>query len=142
MKTESHSGPTQTRLGGFFYGGGGDCLPSILSMTLDDADDWPIKRHYTSAVPGQQSTKGLPSSVFDLAHVDLKLRNKSKFSECRTLHRIERLEGLTRCTVISEQETEEWKERELQRRARQIVPRAPKSAKTMSKRFAALVAAG
>lgn len=115
---------------------------AFLGMTLDDVDDWPIERHYTSAVPGQQTTRGLPSSVFDLAHVDLNLRNKSKFSECRTLHRIERLEGLTRCTVISEQETEEWKERELQRRARQIVPRAPKSAKTMSKRFAALVAAG
>jgi hypothetical protein len=82
---------------------------------------------------------GMAVSVFSLASVDLKLRGKTKPREYRFHRRIEQLQGRTRCTVISEHETPEGKEREFQRRAKQVIPKPPKSARTISKRFAALV---
>ena len=64
-----------------------------------------------------------PSSVFDLAAMSIKrvkLRSEAKRPHARV---VELTGGRRVRTVIHETETEEWKEREFQRRARQVVPR-------------------
>lgn len=104
----------------------------------DDTDDWPVLQLRTTAKPGQQDAR-MVSSVFDLARFTVQLRSKPAMREHRHHCRVERTEGVTRCTAMQPQETNEWKEREAARRARQTPPKPSKAAKTMSKGFAALV---
>jgi hypothetical protein len=77
-----------------------------------------------------------PVSVFGLAThpVNLRLQTGGK----QAITRVERKDGLVRCVRILEQDTDEWKEREAARRARQVLPKPPKGAKTISKKLRAL----
>lgn len=84
----------------------------------------------------------VPVSVFDLAEKPMELRGRQPITSTvppQTAQRIERLEGITRCTSIVIQDTPEWMERERQRRARQRPPRPPRGAKTRSKKLSALI---
>lgn len=85
----------------------------------------------------------IPVSVFDLAENPVEMRPGSPgrtFAPCKTTaQRIERLEGVIRCTSIVIQDTPEWLEREQQRRARQRPPRPPRGAKLRSKKLLALI---
>ncbi len=77
-----------------------------------------------------QETKPGPSSVFDLALVQI--RPVKLASEQRRRHHsrvVEKAGGRVRI-MVDERETPEWQEREYQRRARQVVPRPPKAAET------------
>lgn len=106
----------------------------------DDFDDWPILQLCTIATPDrQQEVARLVSSVFDLADTPLKLRSKAAMREHRHHCRIDRTDGVTRCTSMQHQDTAEWKEREAARRARQVLPKPPKTARTISKGLQALV---
>lgn len=79
-----------------------------------------------------------PRSVFDMAigqmtHIKFQPQGKAAIT------RVERLDGIVRCIRIIEQDTEAWKAKEAARRARQIVPKPPKSARMISKKFQDLV---
>lgn len=52
---------------------------------------------------------------------------------------VTREDGVTRHVAVREQDTEEWAERERQRRARQRPPRPPKGAKTRSRKLQDLI---
>jgi len=104
----------------------------------DDLDEWPVVQIRTSATDGQQEAPRL-CSVFDLDRFTLTMRSKATMQEHRQHRRIERSDGVIRCTVVLAQETPEWKIREAARRAKQVLPKPPRSAKTFSKKFAALV---
>ncbi len=121
--------------------------PSPASRVMEDFDhidpiETPIRLLSDAATCRHIDASRLAVSVFSLAAVELKLRSKAKTREYKFHRRIEHLPGLTRCTVISEHETPAGKEREFQRRAKQVMPRPPKAAKTMSKKFADLVGVG
>ncbi len=66
-----------------------------------------------------------PTSVFDLATRQLRLRAELATPEkSRNVMVVTRADGVVRCQVVRFAETEEGQEKERQRRARQIVPRA------------------
>lgn len=76
-----------------------------------------------------------PSSVFDLAAMSIK-RVKLASEAKRPHSRVVELTGGRRVrTVIHETETEEWQEREFQRRARQVVPRPVQAMRTKSEKL-------
>lgn len=118
--------------------------PSPAFRAMEDLDpiETPIRLLRDAATCPHIDASRLAVSVFSLASVDLKLRGKTKPREYRFHRRIEHLQGRTRCTVISEHETPEGKEREFQRRAKQVIPKPPKGARTMNKKFADLVGVG
>lgn len=75
-----------------------------------------------------------PSSVFDLAAMSIK-RVKLRSEAKRPHSRVVELPGGRRVrTVIHETETEEWQEREFQRRARQVVPKPAKHMVTVGEK--------
>lgn len=68
-----------------------------------------------------------PTSVFDLAFTGFNLRTPTAAPEKnRNVMVVTRGNGVVRCQVVRFAETEEGLEKERQRRARQIVPRARK----------------
>ncbi len=68
-----------------------------------------------------------PTSVFNLAATGMQLRTPISTPEKnRNVMVVTREQGVVRCQVVRFAETEEGMERERQRRARQIVPKAKK----------------
>lgn len=68
-----------------------------------------------------------PTSVFNLAATGMQLRSPISAPERnRNVKVVTRGEGVVRCQVVRFAETEEGMEKERQRRARQIVPKAKK----------------
>ena len=68
-----------------------------------------------------------PTSVFNLAATGMQLRSPISTPERnRNVKVVTRGEGVVRCQVVRFAETEEGMEKERQRRARQIVPKAKK----------------
>jgi len=110
-----------------------------MTNTDDDRDEWPVVQLRTTATPAQHQEAPRLCSVFDLARFTLTMRGKATMQAHRQHRRIERSDGVTRCTVLLAQETPEYKIREAVRRAKQVLPKPPRSAKTFSKKFAALV---
>lgn len=68
-----------------------------------------------------------PTSIFNLATTGMQLRTRLSTPEkSRNVMVVTREQGVVRCQVVRFAETEEGMERERQRRARQIVPKAKK----------------
>lgn len=68
-----------------------------------------------------------PTSIFNLAVTGMQLRTPISTPEkSRNVMVVTREQGVVRCQVVRFAETEEGMERERQRRARQIVPKAKK----------------
>lgn len=68
-----------------------------------------------------------PTSVFNLAATGMQLRSVPGIAEKnRNVMLVTRENGVVRCQVVRFAETEEGMEKERQRRARQVVPRARK----------------
>lgn len=68
-----------------------------------------------------------PTSIFNLAATGMQLRSPINTPEKnRNVMVVTREQGVVRCQVVRFAETEEGMERERQRRARQIVPKANK----------------
>lgn len=92
-----------------------------------------------------------PSTVFDLGTwtrpLAWKFDRSSRLTESELIalrqtrpRRIVADVGVIRCTTIRVEESEEWQEREAARRARQVLPRPPRSARTMSKKLRIIAA--
>ena len=125
------------------------CLPSIRGMTTNDDAIIPLIDRLLSIVLEQPSRRivaaadcdmppGLAlTSVFDLPHAPLTLRNDKFVKTGRPRHyRVDRRDGVTRFRQVEERETAEFIKREENRRARQVVPRPPKSARASWSRYA------
>ena len=124
------------------------CLPSIGVMDhandydddLDAPDDWPIQRRIVPAEQTELSPVANLTCVWDMAHEPLMLRGRFTQAARPRHYRIERGNGVTRCRKVDEQDTEAYREREIQRRARQVVPRPSASLRTRSAKLLALLA--
>ncbi|MDB5750233.1 MAG: hypothetical protein JWP65_654 [Ramlibacter sp.] len=82
----------------------------------------------------------IPVSVFELADKVIQVRIAAPSTVAATTFlRIVRGEGFTTCTHHPVAESPEWLEREVQRRARQVLPRPPKGARLRSKKLLALI---
>lgn len=90
--------------------------------------------------PGPQpKQRAVVADVFAFAALGQRItvgKGAAERSICRV---VTQEDGVTRHVAIREQDTEEWAERERQRRARQRPPRPPRGAKTRSKKLEQLI---
>lgn len=102
-----------------------------VRRSTDDED----RRVVVEYVASPALAKPGPSSVFDLAAMSIK-RVKLRSEAKRPHSRVVELPGGRRVrTVIHESDTEEWQEREFQRRARQVVPKPVQAMRTKSEKL-------
>lgn len=94
-----------------------------------------VQRRRPGPAPKQRR---VATSAFDLAAVDLRI-TIGKGGERNICRQVVRDGDTVRHVAIREQDTDEWAEREQQRRARQRPPRPAKSAKTRSKKLNDLI---
>lgn len=124
-----------------------DLFPALLAESEDEAQDDLLTQRikWSSASQSQIPKEALrvASSVFDLASapVRISLQQPDKRRRDDPVIRskvIRRENGLTRI-MIDERDTPEWQEREYQRRARQILPPPPMSARTKSEKLKKMI---
>ena len=103
-------------------------LRSIIGMEYETHfDDEPPIHRVINAIDAPAIAVTGPRSVFDLAQCPLQWLTPAQAigpTRARLARLVERGEGFTRCRLVPYLETPEGQERELQRRARQVVPRA------------------
>jgi hypothetical protein len=91
-------------------------------------DDETLIRRVINAIDAPAIEISGPRSVFELAQYSMIQFRITAQAQGPTRPRLARLvergEGFTRCRLVPYLETREGQERELQRRARQVVPRA------------------
>lgn len=124
-----------------------DLFPALLDQRDDEpSDDLLTQRIKWSSASQSRIPKEacrVASSVFDLASspVRISLQQPDKRRRDDPVIRskvIHREGGLTRI-MIDERDTPEWQEREYQRRARQILPPPPMSARTKSEKLKKMI---
>lgn len=120
-----------------------DLFPVLLDQCDDDLSDdlltQRIKWSSASTASIPKEARRVASSVFDLATAPVRIslqqpdkrRRDDPVIRSKVIHREG---GLTRI-MIDERDTPEWQEREYQRRARQILPPPPMSARTKSEKL-------
>lgn len=95
-------------------------------QTHFDDDETPIHR-VINAIDAPAIAVTGPRSVFDLVQYPIQWLTPAQAqgrTRAKLARLVERGEGFTRCRLVPYLETREGQERELQRRARQVVPRA------------------
>ena len=124
-----------------------DLFPVQLAESEDEAQDdlltQRIKWSSANTAPIPKEARRVASSVFDLATapVRIQLQQPDKRRRDDPVIRskvIRRENGLTRI-MIDERDTPEWQEREYQRRARQVWPPPPMSARTKSEKLKKMI---
>lgn len=124
-----------------------DLFQVLLAESEDDAQDDLLTQRikWSSASQSRipKDARRVASSVFDLASspVRISLQQPDKRRRDDPVIRskvIRRENGLTRI-MIDERDTPEWQEREYQRRARQILPPPPMSARTKSEKLKKMI---
>ena len=124
-----------------------DLFPALLAESEDDAQDDLLTQRIKWSSANQsripKEARRVASSVFDLASapVRISLQQPDKRRRDDPVIRskvIRRENGLTRI-MIDERDTPEWQEREYQRRARQILPPPPMSARTKSEKLKKMI---
>ena len=124
-----------------------DLFPVLLAESEDEAQDdlltQRVKWSSASQLRIPKEARRVASSVFDLATapVRISLQQPDKRHRDDPVIRskvIRRENGLTRI-MIDERDTQEWQEREYQRRARQILPPPPMSARTKSEKLKKMI---
>jgi hypothetical protein len=115
-----------------------------LETDVDDAFDFPRRQVMAAAAAPRPETKA-PVSIFALAAMVKAsgLRSRGRFGAASGFtpapYRVERDGDRTRVVRLRVDETEEWIEKERQRRARQKPPKPVKKAKTRSRKLLALI---
>lgn len=101
-------------------------LERFLSLIDDEYEPGLFERTIkpASACQPPECIHSAPVSVFQLATRELSVcaRPNTKPKATHALQ-VTREPGIVRCKLVPISETDEWKEKEFQRRARQIVPR-------------------
>lgn len=110
---------------------------------FDDEQDDPliaapmVQRTVSAKDAAPMVIKG-PCSVWAMAFTPLEAKRTAPPAK-RALTKVERIDGLVRCVRIIESETQEYKEKEVARRARQTPPKPSQAFKRMSSKLQALV---
>ena len=124
-----------------------DLFPILLAESEDEANDDLLTQRVKWASASQsripKEARRVASSVFDLAIAPVRIslqqpdkrRRDDPVIRSKVIHREG---GLTRI-MIDERDTPEWQEREYQRRARQILPPPPMSARTKSEKLKKMI---
>ena len=124
-----------------------DLFPALLAESEDDAQDDLLTQRikWSSASQSRipKEARRVASSVFDLAtapvRISLQQPDKRRRDDPVIRSKVIRREnGLTRI-MIDERDTPEWQEREYQRRARQVLPPPPMSARTKSEKLKKMI---
>ena len=124
-----------------------DLFPVLLAESEDEATDDLLTQRvkWSSASQSRipKEARRVASSVFDLAIAPVRIslqqpdkrRRDDPVIRSKVIHREG---GLTRI-MIDERDTPEWQEREYQRRARQVLPPPPMSARTKSEKLKKMI---
>ena len=124
-----------------------DLFPVQLAESEDDAQD-DLLTHRVKWSSASQSripkeARRVASSVFDLAtapvRISLQQPDKRRRDDPVIRSRVIRREGGLTRIMIDERDTPEWQEREYQRRARQVLPPPPMSARTKSEKLKKMI---
>ena len=124
-----------------------DLFPVLLAESEDEAQDDLLTQRvkWSSASQSRipKEARRVASSVFDLAtapvRISLQQPDKRRRDDPVIRSKVIRREnGLTRI-MIDERDTPEWQEREYQRRARQVLPPPPMSARTKSEKLKKMI---
>ena len=123
----------------------------LFPVLLDQCDDEPSDDLLTQRIKWSSASQSripmearrVASSVFDLAlapvRIQLQQPDKRRRDDPVIRSKVIRSDnGLTRI-MIDERDTPEWQEREYQRRARQILPPPPMSARTKSEKLKKMI---
>lgn len=124
-----------------------DLFPVLLAESEDDTQDDLLTQRikWSSASQSRipKEARRVASSVFDLASAPLKIQlqqaDKPRKGDPVIRSRVIRREGGLTRIMIDERDTPEWQEREFQRRARQILPPPPMSARTKSEKLKKMI---
>ena len=114
-----------------------------LAAPVDDGDDDPLitapmsQRTVSAKDAAPMAIKG-PCSVWAMAVTPVALKRQAPPVN-RAITRVERGDGLVKCVRIMESETEEYKAKEVARRARQSPPKPTQAFKRLSSKLQALV---
>lgn len=124
-----------------------ELFPALLAESEDEATDdlltQRVKWSSASQATIPKEARRVASSVFELAsapvRISLQQQDKRRRDDPVIRSKVIRREnGLTRI-MIDERDTPEWQEREYQRRARQILPPPPMSARTKSEKLKKMI---
>lgn len=124
-----------------------DLFPALLDQCDDEPSDdlltQRIKWSKADKLSIPKEARRVASSVFDLAtapvRISLQQPDRLRRDDPVISSKVIRREnGLTRI-MIDERDTPEWQEREYQRRARQILPPPPMSARTKSEKLKKMI---
>ena len=124
-----------------------DLFPVLLAESQDDAQDdlltQQVKRSSASQSRIPKEARRVASSVFDLAAAPLRIQlqqaDKPRKGDPVIRSRVIRREGGLTRIMIDERDTPEWQEREYQRRARQVLPPPPMSARTKGEKLKKMI---
>ena len=124
-----------------------DLFPVQLAESEDDAQDDLLTQRikWSSASQSRipKEARRVASSVFDLAsapvRISLQQPDKRRRDDPVIRSKVIRREGGLTRIMIDERDTPEWREREYQRRARQILPPPPMSARTKSEKLKKMI---
>ena len=124
-----------------------DLFPVLLEQSEDEAADdlltQRVKRSSASQATIPKEAQRVASSVFDLASAPLRIQlqqaDKPRKGDPVIRSRVIRREGGLTRIMIDERDTPEWQEREYQRRARQVLPPPPMSARTKSEKLKKMI---
>ena len=124
-----------------------DLFPVLLSESEDEATDDLLTQRvkWSSASQSRipKEARRVASSVFDLASAPLRIQlqqaDKPRKGDPVIRSRVIRREGGLTRIMIDERDTPEWQEREYQRRARQVLPPPPMSARTKSEKLKKMI---
>ena len=121
-----------------------DLFPALLEQSEDEANDDLLTQRVKWCSASQASipkeARKVASSVFDLASAPLRVHMKQadkprKDDPVFRSRIIDKGNGRRIRVMIDERDTPEWQEREYQRRARQILPPPPMSARTKGEKL-------
>lgn len=124
-----------------------DLFPVLLAESEDEATDdlltQRVKRSSASQSRIPKEARHVASSVFDLAAAPLRIQlqqsDKPRNGDPVIRSRVIRRDGGLTRIMIDERDTPEWQEREYQRRARQVLPPPPMSARTKSEKLKKMI---
>lgn len=124
-----------------------DLFPVLLAESEDEATDDLLTQRVKWASASQsripKEARRVASSVFDLAaapvRISLQQPDKRRRDDPVIRSKVIRHEGGLTRIMIDERDTPEWQEREHQRRARQILPPPPMSARTKSEKLKKMI---
>ena len=124
-----------------------DLFPVLLEQSEDEATDDLLTQRvkWSSASQSRipKEARRVASSVFDLASAPLKIQlqqaDKPRKGDPVIRSRVIRRDGGLTRIMIDERDTPEWQEREYQRRARQVLPPPPMSARTKSEKLKKMI---